>query len=66
MTLRDLNRQLYWDLPDEDAATLGGFILYETRTIPQIGQIFSLHGFKFEIIRRQRNQITMVKITKAD
>ncbi|MDP5012880.1 MAG: hypothetical protein NWQ29_04190 [Alphaproteobacteria bacterium] len=40
--------------------------MYETRTIPQVGQIFSLHGFKFEIIRRQRNQITMVKITKAD
>lgn len=66
VTLRDLNRQLDWNLPDEDAATLGGFILYETRTIPQVGQIFSLHGFKFEIIRRQRNQITMVKITKAD
>lgn len=66
VTLRDLNRQLDWNLPDEDAATLGGFILYETRTIPQIGQIFSLHGFKFEIIRRQRNQITMVKITKDD
>jgi Mg2+/Co2+ transporter CorB len=65
VTLRDLNRQLEWDLPDEDAATLGGFILYETRTIPHVGQIFSLHGFKFEIIRRQRNQITMVKITKS-
>lgn len=66
VTLRDLNRQLDWNLPDEDAATLGGFLLYETRTIPQVGQIFSLHGFKFEIIRRQRNQITMVKITKVD
>jgi Mg2+/Co2+ transporter CorB len=64
VTLRDLNRELDWDLPDEEAATLGGFILYETRTIPQIGQIFCLHGFKFEIIRRQRNQITMVRITK--
>ncbi|MES2252875.1 MAG: CNNM domain-containing protein [Pseudomonadota bacterium] len=64
VTLRDLNRQLDWDLPDEDAATLGGFILYETRTIPHVGQIFSLHGFKLEIIRRQRNQITVVKITK--
>lgn len=66
VTLRDLNRQLEWSLPDEEAATLGGFILYETRTIPQVGQIFSLHGFKFEIIRRQKNQITMVKIKKIE
>lgn len=64
VTLRDLNRQLEWDLPDEEASTLGGFILYETRTIPHVGQKFSLHGFTFEIIRRQKNQITMVKIQK--
>ncbi|MDP3371507.1 MAG: CNNM domain-containing protein [Candidatus Paracaedibacteraceae bacterium] len=64
VTLRDLNRKLDWDLPDEEASTLGGFILYETRTIPHVGQKFSLHGFTFEIIRRQKNQITMVRIQK--
>ena len=64
VTIRDLNRKLDWDLPDEEAATLGGFILYETRTIPQIGQVFSLHGFKFEIMRRQRNQITVIRVSQ--
>ncbi len=65
VTLRDLNRQLDWDLPDEDASTLAGFMLYETRTIPDVGQIFSFHGFQFEIMRRQRNQITLVKIRRV-
>ena len=64
VTLRDLNRQLDWDLPDEDASTVAGFMLYETRTIPDVGQVFSFHGFQFEIMRKQRNQITLVKIKK--
>jgi Mg2+/Co2+ transporter CorB len=65
VTIRDLNRQFDWDLPDEEASTLAGFILYETRSIPNIGQVFSFKGFRFEIMRRQRYQITLVRLTKS-
>lgn len=61
-TIRDLNRQLDWDLPDEDYATLAGLILHESQTIPKIGQTFSFFGFRFEVLRRQRNQITLVRV----
>jgi Mg2+/Co2+ transporter CorB len=63
VTIRDLNRQFDWDLPDEDAATLAGLILYEFRVIPSVGQIFSFKSFRFEILRRQRNQITLIRVT---
>lgn len=62
VTIRDLNRQFHWELPDEEASTIAGLILYETRQIPEVGQIFNITNFKVEILRRERNQITLVKI----
>lgn len=63
VTIRDLNRQFDWSLPDETASTIAGLILFEIRRIPDISQVFLLHGFRFEILRRQRNQVTMIRIT---
>ena len=62
VTIRDLNRQFEWDLPDENAATVAGLILHESRKIPQVGQSFMFHGFRFDILRRHRQQITQVRI----
>ncbi|MBP9752378.1 MAG: DUF21 domain-containing protein [Proteobacteria bacterium] len=62
VTIRDLNREFDWDLPDQNASTLAGLILYEFRVIPNVGQVFSFQNFKFEILRRQKNQITMIKV----
>jgi Mg2+/Co2+ transporter CorB len=61
--IRDLNRVLDWNLPDEEATTLAGLVIHEARTIPEVGQRFAFYGFKFEIMRRQRNQITVLHVT---
>jgi len=61
-TLRDLNREFEWTLPDEEASTVAGLVLHETRRIPDVGQTFLFNGFRFEILRRQRHQITSVRI----
>jgi Mg2+/Co2+ transporter CorB len=61
--IRDLNRELEWKLPDESATTIAGLVIHEARIIPEIGQVFSFFGFKFEILRRQRNQIMALRIT---
>ena len=63
VTIRDLNREFEWRLPDEEAATLAGLVLHEARRIPEVGQIFMFHGFRFEILRRQRHQVTSVRVT---
>ncbi len=63
VTLRDLNRQFEWNLPDDDASTIAGLLIYETRTIPEVGQHFALHGLRFEVLARSRNQITSIKVT---
>ncbi|MBI4967062.1 MAG: HlyC/CorC family transporter [Rhodospirillales bacterium] len=63
VTLRDLNREFDWRLPDERAATLAGLLLHEARRIPEVGQVFGFFGFRFEILRRHKNQIGLVKVT---
>lgn len=63
VTIRDLNREFEWDLPDEGAATIAGLVMNESRTIPSPGQVFTFHGFRFEILRRHRNQIVQLRVT---
>ncbi len=63
VTLRDLNREYDWRLPDENAATIAGLLLYESRMIPEVGQVFLFYGFRFEVLRRVRNQLTSIRIT---
>ncbi len=60
--IRDLNRALGWDLPDEEATTIAGLVINEARAIPDSGQVFSLYDFRFEVLRKTRNRITSLKI----
>jgi Mg2+/Co2+ transporter CorB len=62
VTLRDLNRQFDWRLPDAEANTVAGLVLHEARIIPDVGQVFTFHGFRFEILGRQRHQITKLRV----
>jgi Mg2+/Co2+ transporter CorB len=62
MPIRELNRQLNWALPGDTATTIAGLVISEAHVIPDVGQVFSFYGFKFEILRRQRNQITALRI----
>lgn len=61
--IRDLNRAFDWNLPDDEATTIAGLVIHEAQTIPEPKQVFTFYGFKFEIVRRQRNQITALRIT---
>ncbi|MEM1379176.1 MAG: HlyC/CorC family transporter [Pseudomonadota bacterium] len=62
VTIRDLNRIMDWRLPDEEAVTIAGLVIHEGRCIPDEKQIFSFHGFRFEILGKRRNQVTSLKI----
>lgn len=63
--IRDLNRAFDWSLPDDEATTIAGLVIHEARTIPEVGQTFTFHGFRFEILRRQRNQVAQLRIALA-
>jgi len=64
--IRDLNRAMAWDLPDEEATTIAGLVINEARAIPESGQVFRFHNFRFEVLRKTRNRITSLKIMPAE
>ena len=65
IAIRDVNRAMDWSLPDEEAVTMAGLVIHESRTIPEVGQTFSYYGYRFEIIERERNQIKALKVSKT-
>lgn len=62
MTIRDLNRMMEWHLPDDEANTIAGLVIHEAQMIPTEGQVFSFHGFRFEVMSRKDNRLTKLKI----
>ncbi len=62
MTIRDLNRLLDWNLPDDEANTVAGLVIHEAQSIPAAGQAFSFHGFRFEVAERKENRLTRLKL----
>ena len=64
VTIRDLNRELDWNLPDEDASTIAGLLIHEARLIPEIGAAFDFHGYHFVVVDKKINQITRVRMKK--
>lgn len=63
LPVRDLNRAMDWSLPDDEATTVAGLVIHEAQTIPEISQVFTFHGCRFDILARNRNQLTSIKIT---
>jgi Mg2+/Co2+ transporter CorB len=61
--IRDLNRVTGWQLPDEEATTIAGLVIHEARAIPEMGQIFTFHNFRFEVLRKTRNRLAALRIT---
>ncbi len=62
MTIRDLNRATDWSLPDDEANTVAGLVIHEAQMIPNEGQTFSFHGFRFEVAQRRENRLTKLKV----
>lgn len=62
VTIRDLNREFDWELPDEHYSTIAGLVIHESQSVPKPGQCFRFYGFRFDVVKRQRNQLTLIRI----
>jgi len=61
--IRDLNRLMEWNLPDDEATTIAGLVIHEARAIPEAGRASRFHGFRFRVLKKERNRITALHIT---
>jgi Mg2+/Co2+ transporter CorB len=64
VAVRDLNRHLDWSLPDEEATTIAGLVIHEAQTIPEPGQAFTFYGYRFEVVKKSQNRITLLRVTR--
>lgn len=64
VTIRDLNRELGWNLPDDEASTIAGLVIHEAQLIPEIGEEFTFHGLRFTILDKQNNQVTRLRLER--
>lgn len=66
LPIRDLNRTLDWNLPDEEATTIAGLVIHETQTIPEVKQAFTFHGKRFSVLKKEKNRLTRLRIVPLD
>jgi Mg2+/Co2+ transporter CorB len=66
VSIRDFNRDVGTSFPGYIATTIAGLVINSTGIIPNIGQVFLLFGYRFEILKRRRNQVTLLKISKLE
>ncbi len=66
MPVRDLNRLHDWNLPEDEAVTIAGLVIHEARMIPEVGQAFTFHGFRFEVLEKEKNRLTKIRMTPLE
>ncbi|MES2678160.1 MAG: CNNM domain-containing protein [Pseudomonadota bacterium] len=66
LPVRDINRKLGWDLPedDENAATLAGLLIARAERIPEEKEEFEFDGFTFKVLKMHQNKIVFLKVAK--
>ena len=62
--IRDLNREISSKFKCDNASTIAGLVINSIGIIPDVGQTFILFGYKFEILKRYRNQVTLLRVTQ--
>jgi Mg2+/Co2+ transporter CorB len=62
VTIRELNRAMNWDLPDDEAVTVAGLLIHEAQAIPEVGQTFRFYRQQFRVEERRGNQLTLLRI----
>ncbi|MFI4956725.1 MAG: HlyC/CorC family transporter [Gammaproteobacteria bacterium] len=65
MSVRELNRELHWDLPTDGPKTLNGLILEYLEFMPSPGVSLKIKGYPMEVLETGEQKIKMVKIVPA-
>ena len=66
VSIRDLNRAFDWNLPDEEATTIAGLVIHESKSIPEERQAFTFYGKRFIVMKRMKNRITKLRIRPVE
>ena len=62
--IRELNKRMEWDLPEEGAKTLNGLIIDHLNQIPTNNICIELEDYKLETHKIESNKVKEVKVSK--
>lgn len=62
ISIRDLNRSLDWDLPDDEVTTVAGIVISAAKRIPDPQQEYLAHGYRFKVLEMDRHRVARVQI----
>ena len=63
--IRDLNKQLEWELPENGSKTINGMIVDYLEYIPSTNLCMEINGYQLEILNIVENSIDKVKLKKG-
>jgi Mg2+/Co2+ transporter CorB len=64
-SIREMNRAMAWDLPEEDAVTVAGLVIDAARRIPEPGEGFGVGGYEIEVLEREQTRLTKLKVRRS-
>jgi Mg2+/Co2+ transporter CorB len=62
VSVRDVNRELGWDLPETDATTIAGFVINEMKRIPNEGEFITIDNLKIVVKKKTQNRIKSLSV----
>lgn len=63
--IADLNDTYHLDIPEEDDyQTLAGYILHNTRAIPEKGETITLGNLSIEVLRKSAARLELLRVTR--
>jgi Mg2+/Co2+ transporter CorB len=62
LSIRDVNRELGWDLPEAEATTIAGFVINEMKKIPNQGEFITIDNLKIVVKKKTQNRIKTLSV----
>lgn len=62
LSIRDVNRELGWNLPEAEATTIAGFVINEMKKIPNQGEFITIDNLKIVVKKKTQNRIKTLSV----
>lgn len=62
LSIRDLNREMHWKLPEKLAATIGGVMFHLIEKVPSVGECIEVQGYNLRLMKRKGNKLIKIKV----
>lgn len=66
VTIRDLNREMEWDIDDDEANTIGGLLFHLAMGVPKKNSEFTSGNYTLKLLHKKQNTLLKIKVIKHE